>query len=137
MIIDASDMVLGRLCSFVAKKALLGEKIEILNCENVVIIGNGPDILEGYEAKRSRGHPYKGPFFPTLPNLIIRRTVRGMLPYRQYRGRVAFKNVRCYNDTPNEFKGKNIDKIEDFKLSSKHMKFMTMKELCMHLRGYK
>ncbi len=37
MIIDANNMILGRLASFAAKKALLGEKIDVINCEKAVI----------------------------------------------------------------------------------------------------
>ena len=34
-VIDAEDMILGRLAAVVAKRALLGENIDIINCEIV------------------------------------------------------------------------------------------------------
>ena len=37
--IDASDMVLGRLSSFVAKELLKGEQVHIVNAEKAVVIG--------------------------------------------------------------------------------------------------
>ena len=40
MIIDATDLVAGRLASSIAKKALLGETIDVVNCENLVLTGN-------------------------------------------------------------------------------------------------
>ena len=39
MIIDGNNLILGRLGSFVAKKALLGKKIDIINCKNIIITG--------------------------------------------------------------------------------------------------
>ena len=55
MIIDASDMILGRLATYVAKKALLGEKVDIVNCEKAVITGNKKSIFEKYKQRNERG----------------------------------------------------------------------------------
>ena len=52
MIIDATNIILGRLASFAAKHALLGETIEIINCENAVITGNKKRTLEADEMKK-------------------------------------------------------------------------------------
>ena len=49
MILDATNLILGRMATAVAKKALLGEKIDIVNCENAVISGNKYQILERYK----------------------------------------------------------------------------------------
>src|SRR3989338_6272197 len=96
MIIDATDHILGRMASFAAKKALLGEHINIVNCENVVITGRKVDILADYNAKRQRGDPFHGPYFPRQAERIVRRTIRGMLPRRQEKGLSAYKRIRCY-----------------------------------------
>jgi len=45
MIIDATNLILGRLGTYVAKKALLGNKIDIVNCENSVVTGNRKRIF--------------------------------------------------------------------------------------------
>ena len=47
-IIDGNDAILGRLASFVAKNALEGEEIVVLNCEKVVITGNKKRIKEDF-----------------------------------------------------------------------------------------
>ncbi|MDP6865462.1 MAG: uL13 family ribosomal protein, partial [Candidatus Poseidoniaceae archaeon] len=40
-------------------------------------------------------HARKGPYFPRMPDMILKRTVRGMLPYqRKSSGRRAFRNLR-------------------------------------------
>ncbi len=77
-VIDATDAVLGRLASFIAKEALLGKKIVILNSEKAIIKGNKKDIVEDYKRKRARGS-IKGPHFPSNPEMIFKRAVRGML----------------------------------------------------------
>ena len=49
-VIDATDLILGRLSSIIAKKALLGEKIDIINSENAVITGKKEFILRNYKS---------------------------------------------------------------------------------------
>ena len=51
MIIDANNLILGRLGTYAAKKALLGEKIDIVNCESCVITGNRKKIFDNYDIK--------------------------------------------------------------------------------------
>ena len=51
MIINANNLILGRLASFAAKQALLGEKIEIVNSEETVIIGSKKVIYAKYDEK--------------------------------------------------------------------------------------
>ena len=104
-IIDGKNAVLGRLASYVAKEALKGEEIVILNCEQVIITGNRKNIEEGFKAKRGRaGGLQRGPRHSKLPHLIVKRTIRGMLPnHRWGRGREAFKRIKCYSGIPKEF----------------------------------
>ena len=33
----------------------------------------------------------------------MKRTIRGMLPYKKGRGADAFKKIKCYNSLPAEF----------------------------------
>ena len=59
-IIDGTGAILGRLASYVAKEALKGEKIIILNCEEILISGNKKSIKKDFHEKRSRvGHSQK------------------------------------------------------------------------------
>jgi len=45
MIIDATNLIIGRVASLAAKKVLLGEDIVILNCEKAMMTGNRKEIL--------------------------------------------------------------------------------------------
>ena len=107
-IIDGKNAILGRLASYVAKEALKGEDITVLNCEQVIITGNKKDIKERYDAKRRRvGSSQKGPKHSRSAEKIVKRTIRGMLPdHRKGRGKVAFKRIRCYVGIPKEFEEK-------------------------------
>ncbi len=110
-IIDGKNAVLGRLASYVAKEALKGEEVAIINCEQIIITGNKKNIKEELEEKRGRvGSTEKGPKVSRTSEKIVKRAIRGMLPnYRTGRGRVAFKKIKCYVGLPKEFEeGKKI-----------------------------
>lgn len=109
-IIDGKGAILGRLASYVAKEALKGEEIVILNCEDVIISGNKKSIKAEFEAKRSRvGHSQKGPRLSKTSEKMVKRSIRGMLPdHRSGRGKIAFKRIKCYNKVPVEFEGKKM-----------------------------
>ncbi len=106
-IFDASGVVLGRLASNVAKAILNNEDVIVVNAEEAIITGNKKNILEKYMHRinrRSLVNPARhGPFFPKRPDRIIKRTVRGMVPYKQERGRKAYKRLKVYVGIPEEY----------------------------------
>ena len=108
MIIDANNLILGRLGAYVAKKALLGEKIDIVNCESCVVTGKRDKIFWDYRNKLKRGIPSKGPFTYRMPHRFVKRAIRGMLPYKKERGRIAFKNIKCYGNNIQINKKRNL-----------------------------
>ena len=93
-ILDASGCVMGRLASHAAKSLLNGDEIHIINAEEAVISGNKDSVMGEYIEKRQLNHPRKGPFYPRMPHLMLKRAVRGMIPYQKPRGREAFKRLR-------------------------------------------
>ncbi len=104
-IIDGTETVLGRLASFAAKEALKGEEIIVVNCDKVIITGSRKNIEEEFQIKRSRfGSSQKGPKISKSNEKIVKRAIRGMLPnFREGRGNMAFKKIKCYNKFPKEF----------------------------------
>ena len=126
-IIDGTNAVLGRLASYVAKEALKGEELIILNSEKVIITGNKKNIKETFEKKRGRvGTGQKGPKHSRSSEKIVKRAIRGMLPnHREGRGRVAFKKIKCYVGVPKEFQ--NLKTIKAGK--DKHSKFIHVEEI--------
>lgn len=122
-VIDAKDLILGRLATVVAKRALLGEKVDVVNCEEAIITGNKKTILKKYQERRKRGIPTKGPFFPRRADMLVRRTIRGMLPYKRPKGRDAFRRVKCHIGVPEELEKQKAEKIKEADMS----KLMTLK----------
>lgn len=137
-IIDASDSILGRMASVVAKELLNGEKVTIINAENSLISGSKKDIVQRYRHRINRKsiiNPARfGPFFPKRPEEIVRRTIRGMLPYKKARGRKAFKNLRVYPGVPPELEGRKAETIEEANLSKLSVpKYIRLGELSRNL----
>ncbi len=130
-IIDAEGASLGRLSTHVAKRLLKGEEIAIVNSEKAIISGKKTAIKKEYKQKREVGTYRKGPYFPRLPHQIVKRTIRGMIPYQKPHGREAFKKLKCYIEVPDEFKDKKIEKIES--IEKKPVDFMTIKEVSQSL----
>ncbi len=111
-VIDATGHVVGRLSSFVAKRLLEGEQIHIVNSEKAIITGDSERIYREYQEIRGIGSQRKGPFYPRRPDRILKRTVRGMLPYQKPRGRAALKRLKVYVGLPLEFEKENLERIE-------------------------
>ena len=135
MIIDASDLIIGRLATYVAKQALLGVSFDIVNCEKAVITGKREFLFTEYKTRLDKG-TFKGPYFHRDPAKIVRRTIRGMLPYKQERGKSAFQRIKCYAGIPPEFKDKKMETLEHAHISKlTSLDYIYVKELSRHLGG--
>ncbi len=133
IIIDATDTVLGRMASFAAKKALAGEEVVIVNAEKAIITGNKEDIFKRYKTRRDVGDRYHGPFFPRMPDRIVRRAIRGMLPYKSGKGREAYKRIKVFIGVPKEYKDKEMVNLEWKKDKLRDMKYVYIYELSKYL----
>ena len=113
-IIDGEGLILGRLASEVAKKLLKEKekKIAIVNAERVIISGAKETIFKDYKKEKDRGSKEQGPFFPKMPDRIVKRTIRGMLPYKKARGREALSRLRVYLGIPEEYEKGERKKVE-------------------------
>jgi len=125
-VIDGKNAVLGRMASYVAKEALKGEEIVIVNCGQVIITGGEVNLKKEFEEKRSRfGASQKGPKHSKTSEKIVKRVIRGMLPdHRQGRGRIAWKKIKCFVNIPKEFQEIKKIKMEN----KKRNKFSRVKE---------
>lgn len=133
VVIDAEGATLGRLGTNVAKRLLDGEEIAVVNSEKAIISGKKTAIKRRYTQKREVGTYRKGPFFPRTPERIVKRTIRGMIPYQKPRGREAYKRLKCYIGFPDEFKKEKIEKID--KAKKNPVNFMTISELSKALKS--
>lgn len=131
VVVDANNAVLGRVASYAAKQALLGFEVIIVHAEKAMITGREKSISEHYLAQRGRGGTsLKGPISPSKPEMIVKRTIRGMLPYKAGRGREAFKRIRCYAGLPSEFATAKIISLQREMQGS----FITVEQLSRRLK---
>lgn len=131
MIIDANDMIVGRIATIAAKSALMGQKVDIVNCEMAVMTGNKDDILARYKAKRVRGTHSTGPFIHRNPDRFVRRIIRGMLPYKQERGKTAFMKIMCHIGVPADLEKETKTKIDSAHISKLPTeKYVYVKDIC-------
>lgn len=133
--LDGKGMIFGRIASFAAKRALLGETVNIYNCEEIIITGNKQKMLDDYPKKREfTGQMGKGPFRPRRPDLLLKRRVRGMIPYESIRGREALARIKFWMGMP---EGQiTLEKVEhaDMKRLTTQ-KYLTIKQLSRLLGG--
>ncbi len=137
-VIDASGLILGRMATRVAKLALAGEKIKIVNCEKAVISGKQNMILAKWRERKHRTDPFKGPFISILPDRIVRRAIYGMLPHKRKteksRGILAFKNVMCYISVPDDLKNQKFETIPGTESDRLRFEYITVGRLAQLLR---
>jgi len=120
IVVDARDCIMGRVASQVAERALDGETIAVVNAERAVITGSDDDVYGTYKTRTDVGSD-RGPAYPTRPDGIFKRAIRGMLPYKKPRGREALENVRVYlgnpyeEDEPDVLEGTSLDRLSNIK----------------------
>jgi len=127
--IDAKDSVAGRVASFAAKQAINGDEVIIINAAQAVMSGNRKYLLDRYHQRISRGTPTTGPFYPRTARGVMKRIIRGMLPYKEERGRKAFKRVKVFDETPKEYEHNTFDVVTKTKHDFMHNNYVTLKEL--------
>ena len=120
VVVDARDCILGRVASEVAQRALDGERIAVVNAEDAVITGDKEDVFETYRTRAHQGSD-RGPYYPKRPDMIFKRSIRGMLPHKKKRGREAFEGVRVYVGNPYEdeeaeiLEGTSLDRLSNIR----------------------
>jgi len=139
MIIDASDLILGRMASVIAKRLLKGETIIVINAEKALMSGSRRSKVQ--EAKKklritSLGSPKYGPFHQRRPDLILRRTVRGMLPSNRPRGKEAYKRLKVYIGVPNEYANKSAEALNEASSTKLRASVISLGELAKEI-GWK
>jgi large subunit ribosomal protein L13 len=134
MIIDATNMIIGRIATVAAKKALLGENIDIVNCEKAVITGKKAFLVADTKRRVDMGIHSKGPFFSRMPDKFVKRIIRGMLPYKQEKGRNAYKRIMCYIGVPHELTNQKFEQIQEANVSkTMDLDYLTVGEICKKL----
>ena len=104
-LVNAEGLIVGRMCSKVAKRLLNGEEVIILNAEKAVFSGKRKSKVAEAKQFLEVGAPERGPFHYRRPDKYLRKTVRGMLPFKQPKGKSAYKRLKVFMGIPRELKG--------------------------------
>lgn len=138
--IDATNQILGRLASIIAKKLLEGYRVIVVNAEKAVVSGERLRVIMGYkliEKVKTHYNPYKhGIRRPKSPHNIFKRTVRGMLPIDKPKGRNAYKRLRVYIGVPPELSNKEFIRFSEADASRLGHEYITLGEIAKEL-GWK
>ncbi len=131
IVVDGTNMIAGRLCSHVAKLLIQGNRVSIVNTENVMLSGDRSAIIKSYRTYLEIGsinNPKFGPFHPRRPDTMITKMVRGMLP-KKPSGRTAFKRLRAYLGVPTNLRSKTTTQFEDAKIRKPSPYYTSVGEL--------
>jgi large subunit ribosomal protein L13 len=135
-ILNATGLVVGRVGSVVSKRLLQGEQVIIVNAENAVISGRRVSHVAEARLFLEAGHLGAGPYHPRRPDQIIRRVIRGMLPWRKPKGKQAYKRLRVFMGVPDELKDKTFETIPQANASKLRCPYFTVGEFAKEI-GWK
>jgi large subunit ribosomal protein L13 len=138
VLLDAKNQILGRLASYVAKNALSGNSVIVLNAEKAVISGRRKNIVE--EAKRrletrTLANQTTAPVHQRRPDLYFRRVVRGMLPWKKAKGKAAFHRVIVFMGVPEEYSSKTPVKVPGADASKLASPYISLEDLATEIGG--
>ena len=131
-VIDGTNAVLGRLAATVAERLQKGEEITIINAEKVIITGNPNMVKKKWLQKYETGDPHHGPWWPKRPDLMLHRSIRGMMAYKKKTGRDALKKLKVFMGTAGIDAAKTEKMTREIKTN-----FITLGELATVVGGWK
>jgi large subunit ribosomal protein L13 len=136
IIIDATDHILGRLASIIAKKLLNGERVVVVNAERAMISGKRHMVFREFLSRleiKSRINPRHTPRHPRRPDTIFKRVVRGMLPRRKPKGVSALRRLRVYVGRPPPYDRTPLVELREAKITKTSAFYTSLGELAERL----
>ena len=113
LVINADRLILGRMATTVAKRLLQGEEIAVVNAEKAVISGRkGNKVTEAKEFL-GVGGVNRGPYHYRRPDRIVRKTIKGMLPFKQTKGKEAYRRLKVFIGVPEDLKNVKMTTVAD------------------------
>lgn len=113
-VIDLKDLVLGRASTQIAKRLLKGERIELVNAEKAVIKGPRDYLLARYKKRVDMsvvGNPHYGPKYSRMPDKIVKRTIKGMLPNVTRGRKPALERLQVHIGVPKSLQKEKYETI--------------------------
>jgi large subunit ribosomal protein L13 len=112
-LVNADGLIVGRMASQVAKRLLNGETVIIVNAEKAVLSGKKKSKVAEAKEFLEVGSPMRGPFHYRRPDRMLRKTVRGMLPFKQPKGKQAYKKLKVFMGVPEDLKGQQMITLKE------------------------
>ena len=131
--VNAEGLIVGRMCSKVAKRLLNGEEVTILNAEKAIYSGKKKSKIAEAHKFLEVGAPERGPFHYRRPDRMLKKTVRGMVPFKQPKGKNAFKKLKVFMGVPLEFKDQKMITFDEAKASKLRGPSFTLGELAKEI----
>ena len=132
-LVNADSLIVGRMCSKVAKRLLNGEEVIILNAEKAIFLGKRKTKIAEGHLFLEVGAPERGPFHYRRPDKYLRKTVRGMLPFKQPKGKSAYKRLKVFMGVPKELIGQEMITFEEASSANLKGPRMTLGELAKEI----
>ena len=132
-IINGDGLIIGRMASIIAQRLLNGEEIVIVNAEKAVLSGKKKSKVKEAKEFLEVGSPEKGPFHYRRPDKIVRRTVRGMLPYKQPKGKQAYKRLKVFVGIPDELEDQKMETLVHAQARKLTCPYFTVGELAKEI----
>ncbi len=140
IIVDATNQILGRMASIIAKKLLMGYSVIVVNAEKAVISGKEKMVADSYRLLfnvRTLRNPYKSRIYrPRSPTALVKQAVKNMLPRDKPRGREAFKRLKVYIGVPEELQGKEAIRFPEADASRLKNRYVTVEYVAKQM-GWK
>ncbi|MCW3995344.1 MAG: 50S ribosomal protein L13 [Candidatus Bathyarchaeota archaeon] len=132
-LVNAEGLIVGRLSSKVAKLLLNGQGVIIVNAEKAVFSGKRKSKIAEAHLFLEVGAPERGPFHYRRPDRFLRKTVRGMLPFKQPKGKSAYKRLKVFMGVPDELKDKEFITFDDASAANLRGPHFTLGELAKEI----
>jgi large subunit ribosomal protein L13Ae len=103
IIIDGRGHLVGRLASLVAKQMLRGQRVVVVRCEEMNISGSlFRNNLKYHEFlhKSNNSNPRRNFKHFHSPSRMFWRSLRGMLPHKEARGKAALQHLKVFEGVP-------------------------------------
>jgi large subunit ribosomal protein L13 len=133
VVVNAEGLILGRMCSKIAKRLLNGEVIIIVNAEKIMLSGKKKSKVAEAKQFLEVGAPERGPFHSRRPDRIVCKTVRGMVPWRQPKGKNAYKRLKVFMGVPKELKDVKMETVEQAQATKLKGPHFTLAELAVEV----
>ncbi|ABU81369.1 50S ribosomal protein L13 [Ignicoccus hospitalis] len=140
VVIDATNQIVGRMASHIAKMLLEGWEVNVINAEKAVLSGEPTRVVKGYQILlnvKTHTNPYRNKIKrPRTPIAIIKDAVKGMLPKHNTRGREALKRLKVYIGEPEYVPKENLMRFPDADALRLSGKYITVGEVARRM-GWK